>query len=159
MRSGRTTPTPATTSTSTSTTCRSGTEQAPRGPGFPGPAAVRSTASEPERHARHRAVHLELGAAGAGVVDVGQAGLSRRHDGPGEPVAELQPEPVVADVHAEAFGHQVFDDHAGALEVAVLVDEIAPVGVQVLALEINAPAIGRAPGQPRVDGGTPARDL
>src|SRR5690606_14199488 len=77
----------------------------------------------------------------------------------GEPVAELQPEPVVADVHAEAFGHQVFDDHAGTLEVAVLVDEVAPVGVQVLAFEVHAPAVHRTPGQPRVYGGTPARDF
>src|SRR5690606_23345847 len=105
----------------------------PRPP--PAAAAIPPRRSEAQAHPGDRSLELlaqAQHAVAAGLVDI-------------------QAEPLVAQVHAEAVGPLVVDQRAGPREVTVVVVEIAPVRVQVLALHDEQPAVGRAVGQARAD--------
>src|SRR5690606_32605378 len=83
--------------------------------------------SEREGHAGHRAVEA----------------LVQAHRGVAAVAADVELEPVVSGVDAEVLREAVLDQGIGAGEVAVVVAEVAPVGIQVLALGDEAPALVR----------------
>src|SRR5690606_37834217 len=59
----------------------------------------------------------------------------------GTVLAHIELEPVVARIQAEVVGEAVFNQCVGAAQVAGVVVEVAPVRIQVLALDDEAPAL------------------
>src|SRR5690606_33227617 len=147
MRSGCTAPRPATTSTCTSTMCRSTTSRT----GTPAPRLHRgagwSDGSETEGQPRHRAVHAQVAADPALLRERAFVDPVLRARGAAVIIRELEPEPVIAHVHAHARADHVFHEQPAAFEMPVLIEEVAPAGVQVLRLQAHLPAVGRGPGQ------------
>src|SRR5690606_35981604 len=69
----------------------------------------------------------------------------------GHRALHVQAVPLVAGEQAEVLGEAVFGDGVGARDAAVVIPEVAPVGVQVLRLQVQQPALARARGQAHAD--------